>query len=184
MTWEDWPYLAIISRSSEKLRTADGTIVLKNWIYTTEELPPSAITLSLSGIIEQRKWNHQQTGRSQYESTSIFVLRSCLLTNVVLAITGFCYLQPQNIMTQPMISPKQGKFGQIHLNSPLWLVPSISIFIFNKTKNVTDISPQLWLLCQCVYIPAHISWSTCFACKSVSAQALSSLSNFSSKINR
>ena len=125
VTW-DWRYLAIISRSSGKLRTADGTIVLKNWLYTTEELPPPAITLSLSGIIQQRKWNHQHTGRSQYESTSIFVLRSCLLTNVVVAITGFCYLQPQNIMTQPMISPKQGKFGQIHLNSPLWLVPSFN----------------------------------------------------------
>ena len=128
VTWEDWPYLAIISRSSGKLRTADGTIVLKNWIYTTEELPPPAITLSLSGIIQQRKWNHQHTGCSQYESTSIFVLRSCLLTNVVVAITGFCYLQ-QNIMTQLMISPKPGKIA--HLNSPLWLVPSISIFIFN-----------------------------------------------------
>ena len=68
-------------------------------------------------------------------------------------------------------------------NSPLWLAPLIGVCIFNKTKNVTDISPQLWLLCQCVYIPAHISWSTCFACKSVSAQTLSSLSNFSSEGN-
>ena len=79
------------------------------------------------------EWNHRAKEVkspahrcSQYESTSIFVLRSCLLTNVVLAITGFCYLQPQNIMTQPTISPKPGKIGQIHLNSPLWLVPSFN----------------------------------------------------------
>ena len=52
------------------------------------------------------EWNHRAKEVrspahrcSQYESTSIFVLRSCLLTNGVVAITGVCYLQPQNIMT-------------------------------------------------------------------------------------
>ena len=72
------------------------------------------------------EWNHPakevkspaHSSIIRYESTLIFVLRSCLLTNAVVAITGFCYLQPQNIMTQPMISPKPGKIGQIHLNSP------------------------------------------------------------------